>query len=355
MVGGVEGMVLTCVICALAMVCEPKEDCTASYTPDVAARPRLRGVMSGGGDMTEEDFKTLHAWGATLLRFQMVRDWHGVDGNRDLDEYDRWLEGRLDHFDKVVLPLAEKYGLLVALDLHVPPGGLDAGREGNMFYDAAYADHFVKLWGRIARRFKGRGGIYGYDLINEPCHKRDPLPGCDYWNLQRRAAEAVRAEDSHVPVIVESNHWASQGTFVDLVPLALTNVIYEVHMYEPDDFTFQRLLGARMWTASYPDESKGWNRDGLAQRLKPVRDFQRKYGARIYNGEFSAVAWAPGAENYLRDCISLFEEYGWDWSYHAFRESSAWDVEKEGDDAASMRPAAADTPRKRALLDGFRY
>ena len=157
-----------------------------------------------------------------------------------------------------------------------------------------------------------------------------------------------------MPVIVESNQWASQGTFADLVPLALTNVIYEVHMYEPDDFTFQRLLGARMWTASYPDESKGWNRDGLARRLKPVRDFQRKYGAKIYNGEFSAVAWAPGAENYLRDCISLFEEYGWDWSYHAFRESSAWDVEKEGDDAASMRPAATDTPRKRALLEGFR-
>ena len=130
-------MLLTCVICALATVCEPNECCAVSYTPDISARPRLRGVMSGGGDMTEEDFKTLHAWGATLLRFQMVRDWHGVDGNRDLAEYDRWLEGRLDHFDKVVLPLAEKYGLLVALDLHVPPGGLDAGREGNMFYDAA--------------------------------------------------------------------------------------------------------------------------------------------------------------------------------------------------------------------------
>ena len=44
------------------------------YTPDVLARPRLRGVMSGGGNMTEDDFKTLHEWGATLLRFQMVRD-----------------------------------------------------------------------------------------------------------------------------------------------------------------------------------------------------------------------------------------------------------------------------------------
>ena len=82
-----------------------------AYTPDVLARPRLRGVMSPGGNMDEDDFKTLHEWGATLLRFQMVRDWHGVNGNQDLDEYDRWLDGRLDHFDTVVLPLARKYGM----------------------------------------------------------------------------------------------------------------------------------------------------------------------------------------------------------------------------------------------------
>ena len=59
-----------------------------AYTPDVAARPRLRGVMSGGGDMGEDDFKTLHEWGAKLLRFQMVRDWHAVNANRDIDEYE---------------------------------------------------------------------------------------------------------------------------------------------------------------------------------------------------------------------------------------------------------------------------
>ena len=59
----------------------------------------------------------------------MAYDWHGVDGNRDLAEYDRWLEERLDHVDKVVLPLALQYGLRVVLDLHVPPGGRDAGAE----------------------------------------------------------------------------------------------------------------------------------------------------------------------------------------------------------------------------------
>ena len=41
------------------------------------------------------------------------------------------------------------------------------------------------------------------------------------------------------------------------------------------------------------------------------------------------------------------------WSYHAFREWAGWSVEHEGEDDASLRPSA-DTPRKQALLDGFR-
>ena len=316
-------------------------------------RTPLRGVMSPGGNMTEDDFKTLHDWGATLLRFQMVRDWHAVDGNQDLDEYDRWLEGRLDHVDKVILPMAVQYGLQVVLDLHVPPGGRDAGQEANMFYDERFAAHFVELWRRIARRFKGREGIYGYDLINEPCQTHETPPECDWWSLQRRAAEAVREEDPITPIIVESNQWDSPGPFRYLSPLTLTNVVYEVHMYGPDDFTHQRVLGTRPWTVAYPNAEKGWNRESLAEMLRPVREFQLKHGARIYVGEFSAVCWAPGADQYLRDCISVFEENGWDWTYHAFREWAGWSVEHEGEDDASLRPSA-DNPRKSALIEGLR-
>ena len=94
-------------------------------------------------------------------------------------------------------------------------------------------------------------------------------------------------------------------------------------------------------------------KDYLRGVLKPVRDFQLKHGARIYVGEFSAVAWAPGAEKYLEDCIALFEEYGWDWTYHAFREWKGWSVEHQGPDAEHLAPSA-DNPRKRTLLNGLR-
>jgi len=43
----------------------------------------------------------------------------------------------------------------------------------------------------------------------------------------------------------------------------------------------------------------------------------------MYIGEFSAIRWAPdgSAYRYLKDLIDVFEAHGWDWSYHAFRES----------------------------------
>ena len=68
---------------------------------------------------------------------------------------------------------------------------------------------------------------------------------------------------------------------------------------------------------------------------------------------FSAACWAPDAGKYLKDAISVFEEYGWDWTYHAFREWPGWSVELEGENAENLRPSK-NNPRKRALLDGLR-
>ena len=310
----------------------------------------LRGAMSPSRrDMVEDDFRTLHEWGATLLRYQMGRGWDAKnDPSRELAGYMEWLDGRLDHLERDILPWAEKYGVWVVVDLHAPPGGRNGG-DMAMFYDQRWNDAFVEVWRKIARRFTGCRMIYGYDLVNEP--KQSDRALCDYWNTQRRAAEAIREIDPDATIIVESNGYDSPGGFTYLSPLAMDNVIYQVHMYEPFAFTHQGIHKG-FGPTTYPGEAKGWNRDYLVKRLAPVLEFQRKHKARIYVGEFSAVAWADGAERYLADLISIFNEYGWDWTYHAFRESPCWDVEKEGPSIPKMVPAP-DTPRKRVLLNGF--
>ncbi|MBD4651209.1 hypothetical protein GUG52_05145, partial [Xanthomonas citri pv. citri] len=79
------------------------------YPPNVVATPQLRGVMLPMRDCVEDDFRTLREWGATLVRYQMVGakdDWKGLDPDRDVDEvvrrYGQWLDGRLDHLERVV-------------------------------------------------------------------------------------------------------------------------------------------------------------------------------------------------------------------------------------------------------------
>ena len=315
---------------------------------------KRRGFMSPSGrDMTEDDFDTLASWGATLLRYQMVRDWHGVGTNQDLEDFDRWLDGKIDHLERVVLPLARERGIAVVVDMHVTPGGRDASHETNMFHDKRCAEHFVECWRRIARRLRGAGGVYGYDLVNEPQQQRGAEPGIDGWSLQLAAARAIREIDAETPVVVECNvNDASEG-YRNMSPMDLPDVVYEVHVYGPGDFTHQVIPGMSMAPCRWPDPSRGWDRDYIRRLVEPVRAFQLRHGAKIYVGEFSAVAWAEGAENWIRDAISVFEEYGWDWTFHAFREWRGWSVEHEGPDIDHMVPSG-DNPRKRALLEAFR-
>ena len=311
----------------------------------------LRGVMSPGGDMTPDDFRTLHDWGATLLRFQMTHC--PPEAITNVPAWRAWLDRRLDHLERVILPMAGKYGMLVVVDLHNAPGGR-AGYDWRLFDDDVYFAALLDAWRDIAARFKGDRRIYGYDFANEPFqtrpHKRD------YWQVQNACAEVVRAIDPGATLLVESNHMDAPYTFSYLSPLAMDNVVYQVHMYDPGTYTHQGVGPGDPLGQTYPGvlpDGEVLDKEWLRRKLAPVREFQRRHHARILVGEFSAIAWAPGADAYLRDCIDLFEEYGWDWCYHAFREWKAWSVEHEGPDRDHMVPSP-DNPRKRALLKGLR-
>ena len=64
-------------------------------------------------------------------------------------------------------------------------------------------------------------------------------------------------------------------------------------------------------------------------------DFADQNQAGIYVGEFSFTQAAndgPSPFNYLRDAVSLFEEFKWRWTYHAFREANVWNLEQNGPD-----------------------
>ncbi len=311
--------------------------------------PPLRGVMLPMRTLSGDEFNTLAEWGVSLVRFQIVR--RGAEsGNRDIPEYLRWIDSKINQIAGEVLPLAAERGIKVAVDLHVTPGERNGDQEPRMFSEPEYADAFIETWRRIATRLRGHPALYGYDLVNEPRQKNPSANG--WWTLQSRAAVAIREIDPDTPIIVESNEWDSPETYDRMEPLPLGNVIYEAHMYLPLLYTHQGVKGNARGLV-YPDNAKGIDKEWLREKLSPLREFQLRNGVRVYVGEFSAVCWAPGAADYLRDCIAIFNEYGWDWTYHAFREWAGWSVEHEGEDFESLVPSS-DNSRKRALIEGLR-
>jgi aryl-phospho-beta-D-glucosidase BglC (GH1 family) len=335
------------------------ESNTTSASLPLCVKKPLRGCMLPARATTEDDIETLHQWGATMARFQIMRRFLSVEDNQDLPEYWSWIDKRLDNLVNV-LDWAQARGMKICVDLHSFPGGLRTGdRETNMFFDEKWANAFVETWKRIATRVKGHPAIYGYDLINEP--KQTTFAPISYWEVQRRAAEAIRAIDPDTAIVVESNMAASAGTFRYLSPLAMDNVIYQIHFYGPMAFTHQGVAGnlrkQKGRIPFWPDPSKGWDRDYIRNTVKQARLFQEKHKCRIYVGEFSAVGYAPGADQWIRDAISVFEEYGWDWTYHAFREWAGWSVEHEADNPDAEHPdkyhRVTDSARKRVLLEGF--
>ena len=56
----------------------------------------------------------------------------------------------------------------------------------------------------------------------------------------------------------------------------------------------------------------------------PLIEFQNKYKKLIWIGEFSAVRWAPGGDDYVRDLIEIFDSHGWGWSYFCYNSFHGW-------------------------------
>ena len=85
-----------------------------------------------------------------------------------------------------------------------------------------------------------------------------------------------------------------------------------------------------------------------------VRKFQQRHTPQISVGEFSARIYGPGAGQHPRDRISIFEEYGWGWTYHSFREARWWNGEAVIDPVPGKPVPNKDNDRFHALVDGFK-
>ncbi len=312
---------------------------------------RLRGAMTHNFYNTKEsDFENLgKTWNANLIRWQLGGTKYEKEGLA-LPDYDKILTDELDALDKI-LPHCRKYGLQVCLDLH--------SLSRSQFSSPANQEKLTAVWKKIAARYKGNPVIWAYDLANEP-NESDWKEGALLWNdLAEKVALAIREVDPVKTIVVEPAEWGTHSALANLRPIKTSNVVYSVHFYAPHPYTHQKFLDYLPDTLTYPGEMSGkkWDLGEIEKEFAPVIAFQKKYQVQIYIGEFSAVRWAPGAEAWLKDAITVFEKYGWDWTYHAHREWHGWSVEHDEtfwDKSKGQPPnATAMTGREKLLLEWF--
>ena len=316
----------------------------------VQRKTKFRGVMSGY-DLSEAAFRELkEVWNANLMRFQIVKQ-RGED-NSTAESYRKIVARRLKVLDSI-LPSARKYGIKIVLDMHVAPGSkIDGQLSNQLSSDPEMQEELVNTWRMIAKKYRNDPIFYGYDILNEPREDRyiyKPGGGVGWNVLARKIALAIREIDPQIPVIVEAAPWGGADALAEFVPLGVPRIIYSFHFYGPSYFTHQG-IGFRPLGTVYPGTFDGvyWDRAQLEKAMHYPIEFQKRYNVPVYVGEFGVTRWAKNGEKWLEDMISVFEKYGWDWTFHAFREWDGWDAEMGPN--LKDRTRVGDTPRRRVLI-----
>jgi hypothetical protein len=336
-----------------------KSEAIAGFNP-----PVVRGFnTSAYSDLK----KAKEVFGANVFRLQLTPQTEAARGRVSISvAWQRQLANM-----ETALQEAARQGMYVIIDLHEPPLSDPSIKTNSEAFwnNDANLQVLIDSWKDIAQRFEPyRDNIWGYDLLNEPYNPQELPEGAVKWPVwAQKIVDNIRVYDTQTPIIyeaspgalpkafLENQKWQKQPTFTLLKD---DKVIYSLHMYGPYNYTHQGLstFNKAPVATDWPDKTaysgsiqdKNW----LIKELQPVIDFQNKYHVPIYVGEFSTIRWAPGAAEYIRDLVQIFEEHGWSWTYHAYKEWHGWDVEYNDvmTSDANRESAKAVEPTDRELI-----
>jgi hypothetical protein len=187
-------------------------------------------------------------------------------------------------------------------------------------------NHLVSL---AAKKFAARGTeLSAYQFLSEPVmvkNKKSLLPV--KWNeILNNMLKTMREYDRSRYVIVSAGVWGFPDGYGNFPLLNDNRIIYNAHVYMPHNYTHQGITDSGDQPLTYPGRVgfTFWDKNALEKFVLPLKQFQEKHKVPVYIGEFSAVRWAPGRDQYLKDAIDIFERNGWSWIYFAFGGQTVW-------------------------------
>lgn len=212
----------------------------------------------------EIDIQKIFEWGFNSVRLPMH-----YNKLTTLANDDQYIETGFAQIDSL-LSWCKKYQLYLILDLHAAPGG--QSDENISDYNPAFPSLWesetnkeitIKLWKKLAERYKDEVWIGGYDLLNEP-----------KWNLGSNnqplrklfinITNAIREVDTNHIIYIEGNWFATN--FTGLTPAWDDNMVYSFHKYwnENSQNAIQSYLSLRestgkpLWLGETGENSNAW-------------------------------------------------------------------------------------------------
>lgn len=299
---------------------------------------------------------------------QRIADW-GLDHIRlPIDEQQMWnVSGgqESEAFDLLdeALDWAHQAGLKAVVDLHILRSHFFiSAEEPALFTDPAEPERFAGLWRQLSARLRKRPhNEVAYELLNEAV-----AADHDDWNRVARVAfQAIRELEPRRTIVLGSNRWNSALTFDKLIVPDDENTILTFHFYLPMLITHHRAQWCpegRMYGGPIqypgqpiPDEylpqvnlpalerlvkldlaeaNKPYNRNCMAADIRKAVEVMQQTGLPLYCGEFGPISLAPLPirKAWLRDLISLFEEFGIGWANWDYKSNDFGMVNTRGEE-----------------------
>lgn len=253
--------------------------------------------------LTPRDFEIIKSFGFNVIRLPF--------NYRIMQDDDKPFELRPDAFkwlDKAI-DMAEDAGLYVILDMHGVPGGQSidhpTGRVGQnkLWDDPIYAKRTAWLWKHIAKRYRDRASVAGYDLINEPYNDFNGDIRPKLREIFVEIYQAVRAVDGRHIVFAPAPLWGGHGFYGNTQDNGWTNVAFTEHHYPG-------LFGSDPSLHTHRD----FTRHTLPEKQKEIEAAQ----APLFIGEWNPVFENLGGADLMRHYFDEYGQRGWAatiWSY----------------------------------------
>ena len=275
------------------------------------------------------------------------------------DEYKSLVQEDLDFLIQQ-LDLADKYGIkIILVPLTVPGARWSQNNnkkiDGRLWQDFKYHEQTAQFWYDLVEVLKDHPVIIGYNIINEPFPEKfygkqthwtgdfltwyssvKDTPG-DLNLFYTTIINKIRSVDQKTTIVLDSGLYATPWAIEYLEKQEDDNIIYSFHMYEPYDFTTQRINNNQF---SYPGEvfindlkeMQYLDKAYLDEFLSRISTWSKKNNIasnRILAGEFGISREVKGAELYMKDLIDIFNKNSWHWLFYSFQEDSwhSWDYQ----------------------------